>query len=227
MLTVHHLGHSQSTRIVWLCEELGIEYELKKHDRAPFLSPPELRALHPIGAAPVIEDGPVKLAESEACIEYIVHVHGNGRLFVKPGAANYADFLYWYHITNGTFQPAVGRIMAMDLAGVKPDNQVHQRYSAKIGQILSLYEDRLSQVPWLAGEEFTAADVQVLFSFTTMREFQPIDLTPYPNILKYVKRAIERPAFKRSLEKGDPDININEQINGKPPAPFKNFRPAL
>lgn len=96
VLTVHHLGISQSERIVWLCEALGIQYNLKVYKRAPLFSPPEYSALHPIGAAPVIEDGDVKIAESEACVEYIVNIYGGGKLTVKPGAKNYPEYLYWY-----------------------------------------------------------------------------------------------------------------------------------
>lgn len=108
-LTVHHLGHSQSDRVVWLCEELGITYQLKKYDRAPVLAPAEFKALHPIGAAPVIQDdGGVLLAETQACVEWICNKHAGGKLIVKPEEKNYADFLYWYHLTNGTLQPSVG-----------------------------------------------------------------------------------------------------------------------
>ena len=91
MLTVHHLGKSQSERIVWLCEELGIPYDLKLYDRDPVtrLAPPEYKALHPLGAAPVITDGDVVLAESGAIIEYIVAKYGNGRLVL---AADHPDF---------------------------------------------------------------------------------------------------------------------------------------
>ena len=88
VLTVHHLGHSQSDRIVWLCEELSLDYKLEKYDRSPLLSPPKYLALHPIGAAPVIEDGDVKIAESMACLEYIINIHGNKRLTIQPGAKN-------------------------------------------------------------------------------------------------------------------------------------------
>lgn len=95
-LTVHHLQISQSERIVWLCEALGIEYNLKLYQRHPLLSPPEYLALHPIGAAPVITDGDVTLAESVAVVEYIINVYGGGKLTVKPGEKNYADYLYWY-----------------------------------------------------------------------------------------------------------------------------------
>src|ERR1700740_1108880 len=86
MLTVHHLGRSQSERIVWLCEELGLDYELKRYERAPQLAPPEYKALHPIGTAPVITDGDLVLGESGAIIEYIIAKYGAGRLAPQAGA---------------------------------------------------------------------------------------------------------------------------------------------
>ena len=98
MLTVHHLGQSQSERVVWLCEELGIPYDLKIYDRDAVtrLAPPEYKALHPLGAAPVIQDGDVLLAESGAIVEYIVAKHGEGRLVLAPDHPDFAQFLYWF-----------------------------------------------------------------------------------------------------------------------------------
>lgn len=155
-LIVHHLGHSQSDRVVWLCEELGLNYELKKYDRSPVLAPKEMKELHPIGAAPVIEDdGGIKLGETEACVEWICNMHANGKLLVKPGEKNYPDFLFYYHITNGTLQPAVGRVMALQMSGMKQGQPTLDRYSAKIYQVLDLLNARLGDVPWLAGEEMT------------------------------------------------------------------------
>src|SRR4051812_43586247 len=99
MLTVHHLGRSQSERIVWLCEELGLQYELKRYKRDPVtrLAPPEYKALHPIGTAPVITDGELVLAESGAIIEYIIAKYGAGRLARPKGHAEFASYLYWLH----------------------------------------------------------------------------------------------------------------------------------
>ena len=107
MLTVHHLGISQSERIVWLCEELSIPYELKSYDRDPVtrLAPAEYKALHPFGTAPVITDGTVVLSESGAVMEYIIARHGKGRLAVRPDAPNYADYLFWFHFANGSMMP--------------------------------------------------------------------------------------------------------------------------
>src|ERR1700754_1773559 len=98
MLVVHHLRLSQSERIVWLCEELGIPYELKLYSRLPSMAgPPEYKALHPLGSAPTITDGKLALAETGAIIEYIVQSYGEGRLIPKRGDANWTDYLFWFH----------------------------------------------------------------------------------------------------------------------------------
>jgi glutathione S-transferase len=107
MLTVHHLGVSQSERIVWLCEELELPYELKLYKRSELgAAPPEYKALHPLGAAPVIGDGDVLLAESGAVMEYILGRYGEGRLVIRPEQPGYADYLYWLHFANGSMMPA-------------------------------------------------------------------------------------------------------------------------
>lgn len=95
-LTVHHLGVSQSDRVVWLCEELGIDYVLKKYDRSPIMAPAEYKALHPLGSAPVIEDGDAKIAESGACVEYILQTYGKGQLTPERGHKDYPEYLYWF-----------------------------------------------------------------------------------------------------------------------------------
>ncbi|QIW97491.1 hypothetical protein AMS68_003009 [Peltaster fructicola] len=220
-LNAHHDSTvGQSERIVWLCEELGIPYDLKLYKRHPVFSPPEYLALHPLGAAPVIEDGDIKVAESAACAEYIINIHGSGRLLVKPGEKNYVDFLYWNHFANGTLQPAVGRPMYLRFAGVPAENQSLQAYEGRLEKILASIDDRLSQVPYLAGDEFTLADIMPVFSLTTMRQFSPFDLTKYEHILAWLKRVTSRPAYQRAMQKGDPDIEIQSQINGPTPAMF-------
>jgi glutathione S-transferase len=120
MLTIHHLGHSQSERILWLCEELGVPYDMVKHVRDPVtrLSPPALRALHPLGAAPVIEEDGLKLAESAAIVDYIIDRHGGGRLRLGPGHPDFAAYLYWFHFANGNLQPVLGRLMVASRAGL-------------------------------------------------------------------------------------------------------------
>lgn len=208
MITIHHLGHAQSERILWLCEELGLPYELRHYTRDPatLLSPPELKALHPLGAAPLIEDGDLLLAESAAIVEYIIVKHGGGRLKLGPEHPDYADFLYWFHFANGNLQPAMGRVMFLSRLQLPADHPVQVSVRGRLDRIMALLEDRLSHVPCLAGREFTAADIMSVFSLTTMRLFQPIDLSPWPNIRAYLQRIGERPAYRRAMAKGDPDL---------------------
>jgi len=205
MLTVHHLGVSQSERIVWLCEELGISYELKVYDRDPVtrLAPPAYKALHPIGTAPIVTDGDLVLPESGAIIEYVIHRYGGGKLAVSPDAPNYADYLFWLHFANATMMTR-----HMMLLGVAPEDQSPRTLWARDRDQATwdLVEARLGQAPYFAGDEFTAADIIMGFPLTTMRAFASRDLTSLPNIRAYLKRIGERPAYQRAMAKGDPKM---------------------
>lgn len=210
VLIVHHLGRSQSERIVWLCEELGIPYELRRYDRDPTtnLAPAEYRALHPIGAAPVITDGDVVLAESGAVTEYIIAKHGGGRLALRPGHPDFATYLYWFHFSNGTLQPVMGRKSLLRRAGTPDDHPAAVFVKERMGRALGLVEAQLGEVEYIAGREFTAADIMTVFTLTTMRYFAPVELTPYPNILAYLQRIGARDAYRRAMEKGDPGMAL-------------------
>ncbi len=130
MLTVHHLGVSQSERIVWLCEELEIEYQLKSYDRNPQtrLAPADYKALHPIQTAPVITDGELVLAESGAIVEYIIHRHGRGRLALPPSHPNYADYLFWFHFANGSMTPSAMTKMVTTLLAMRTTIRLRRRF---------------------------------------------------------------------------------------------------
>jgi len=208
MLTVHHLGKSQSERIVWLCEELGLSYELKRYNRDPktMLAPPEYKALHPLGAAPVITDGDVVLAESGAIVDYIIAKHGGGRLALAPAHPDYAQYVYWFHFANSTLQPVMGRSLVLSRAKLPADNPVVLWTKARQDLALDFLDARLRDADYLAGSELTAADIMIVFSLTTMRYFLPADLTPYPQILKYLRRIGEREAYRRAMRKGDPEL---------------------
>jgi glutathione S-transferase len=208
MLTIHHLGHSQSERIVWLCEELGVPYELTLHERDPvtMLSPPALRQLHPLGAAPVIQDDGLLLAESAAIVEYIILKHADGRLRLGPDDPDFASYLYWFHFANGNLQPVMGRMMIVGRLGLAPDHPVQMAVQGRLDRVLALVEARLGEADYLAGSAFTAADIMSVFSLTTMRLFQPLDLQNYPNILAYLRRIGARPAYQRAMAKSDPDL---------------------
>ncbi|KAI1473257.1 glutathione S-transferase [Daldinia caldariorum] len=216
-LIIHHLGVSQSDRVVWLCEELGIDYELKKYDRSPIWAPPEYKALHPVGSAPVIEDGSVKLAESGACVEYILQTRGNGRLVVAPGKKDFAEYLYWFHFANGTLQPALVSALLFSRAGLGDDNESVKGNEDRRKQLLKFMDQRLSEVPWLAGEEFTAADIMNVTSLTTMRCFIKYDLSNYPNIVAYLQRIAAREKYRHAMRKGDPGLNVDELTAASPP----------
>ncbi|ANH68016.1 glutathione S-transferase family protein [Mitsuaria sp. 7] len=207
MITLHHLGHSQSERILWLCEELGIPYELRRYtrDAVTRLSPPDLKAMHPLGAAPLIEDGDLLLAESAAIVDYLIARHGGGRLRPGPDHPDFAPFLYWFHFANGNLQPVMLRRMTLGRA-LPADHPVLAATQERLDKVLALVEERLGRAPYFAGAEFTAADIMSVFSLTTMRLFQPIDLAAYPNIRAYLQRIGERPAYRRAMAKGDPDL---------------------
>lgn len=208
MLTVHHLGKSQSERIVWLCEELGLPYELKIYDRDPVtrLAPPEYKALHPMGAAPVIDDGGVVLAESGAIVEYLVARYGSGRLVLAPDHPDFPHFVYWFHFANGTLQPATGRNMILSRLDLPPDNPMLRAMNTRLDLALGQVQARLATVDYFAGSAFTTADIMIVFSLTTMRLFLPYDLAPYPAILGYLQRIGRRDAYQCAMRKGDPDM---------------------
>lgn len=210
MLTVHHLGKSQSERIVWLCEELGIPYQLKNYarDKVTMLAPADYKALHHIGAAPVITDGDVVLAESGAVVDYIIAKYGKGRLVLAADHPDFAPFLYWFHFANGTLQAGMGRLMILNRLKLADDNPILVASRARLDRAFDLIEARVKQAEYLAGSEFTTADIMSVFSLTTMRYFQPYDLGRCPNIIKYLARIAARPAYRRAMEKGDPGMAL-------------------
>jgi glutathione S-transferase len=207
MMKIHHLGHGQSERILWLCEELDVPYELVKYtrDAKTRLSPPELVAMHPLGAAPLLEVDGLLLAESGAIVEYILAKHGGGRLQHGPDHPDFAAYLYWFHFANGNLQSTLGRLMMVTRCGLPAEHPVLVSVQGRVAKVLALFDARVAQSEYLAGD-FTAADIMSVFSLTTMRLFQPLDLAPYPGILAYLQRIGARPGYQRAMAKGDPDL---------------------
>jgi glutathione S-transferase len=210
MLTVHHLNKSQSERIVWLCEELAIQYDLKVYQRDPDtrLAPPEYKALHPATTAPVITDGLVVLGESGACIDYIIGKHGGGRLALKPEHPNFADYLSWYHFANGTLQPVMGRNSLLLRVGADKAHPAAVLTRQRLELALAMVDQRLGEAEFFAGAELTAADIMAVFSLTTMRYYLPLDLGPYVHILDYLQRISQREAYQSAMRKGDPGMAL-------------------
>ena len=210
MLTVHHLGISQSDRIVWLCEELDIPYTLVRYERDPVtrLAPPEYGALHPFGTAPVITDSELVLGESGAIIDYIVARHGDGRFVLGPHHPDFANYLFWYHFANASLIPSMMIGMIAGMIGGAPKAAVLQSLNARSDRAFAMIEQRLSEAPYFAGAEFSAADIMMMFPLTTMRMFAPRDLSGFPHLLNYLQRIGERPAFRTAMAKADPGFSV-------------------
>jgi glutathione S-transferase len=208
MITVHHLGVSQSERIVWLCEELDFAYELKTYPReSNGAAPAAYKALHPQGTAPVITDGPLALAETGAIVDYILARHGGGRLVVGPEAPNFPDYLYWLHFGNGFFVPAAMMgIVATRMAG--DNKQAAQGFTGRLELAYRMTEERLGEVPYFAGPEFTAADIMMVFPLTTMRAATGRSLGASPHLRAYLRRIGGRHAYQRAMKKADPEMKL-------------------
>jgi glutathione S-transferase len=205
VITVYHLSTSRSERIVWLMEELGLEYKLEVFQReANGAAPPPMKALHALGKAPVIRDGDLVLAESGAIVDYLVHRHGGGRLAVAPGAPEFAGYLYWLHFAEGSLMSLM--LIALVLSRVPEANAspVKARILERVRQMLAFVDASLAGHRYFAGEEFTAADVMMAFPFTTMRRFLEYDLSPYANVAAYLERIEARPAYRKALEIAGP-----------------------
>lgn len=211
MLTIHHLGKSQSERIIWLCEELGLAYALKLYtrDAVTILAPPELKALHPMEAAPLMTDGDLLLAESGAIVDYIMATYDKrtqGRLALSPSHPDFAQYLYWFHFSNANLQAIMGRNMVLRSLKLPADTPALLLNQARLDRAFNWVNTRLGQATWMAGDEFTAADIMIVFCLTTMRVFLPLDLAPWPNILAYLQRVGARPAYQTAMRKGDPAL---------------------
>jgi glutathione S-transferase len=207
VFTIHHLGLSQSERIVWLCEELELPYELARYKREPGtgLAPPEYKALHPFGTAPVITDGDLVLGESGAIVEYLCRRYADGRLILGPDHPDFVSYLYWFHFANGSLIPSI--MMDNFAPKVEPTQSVAPGRSpaSRLERALNIIEARLGEATFFAGEAFTAADIMMCL----MRFFARRDLTPYPNTRTYMQRIVGRPAAQRAMATAEPDLPRN------------------
>jgi glutathione S-transferase len=216
MLVVHHLEHSRSQRVLWLLEELGVPYEIRRYarDRRTRLAPPELKAVHPLGKSPVITDGGQTVAESGAIVEYIVERYGNGRLQPAPGTPEYQRYRYWMHYAEGTLMPLL--VMALVFAQIErapwPVRPIARGISAKVhkaylGPTLRANQDfieaELARRPWFAGDALSAADVQMSYPMEALLSRAGGE-GRWPKTREYVERIRARPAWQRALEKGGP-----------------------
>lgn len=214
MIVVHHLADSRSQRVLWLLEELGLAYEVRRYERDPrtYLAPPELRAIHPLGKSPVLEDGRERVAETGAIVEYLLESYGAGRLRPPAGTPEARRFTYWLHYAEGSAmtplllklvfarmpagapglaRPLVKQIAAKAQSGfVDPQIETHVRY----------WEEELARSMWFAGDSFSAADI--MMSFPLEAAAARAGAGAQPRIRAFLERIHARPAWKRALERG-------------------------
>jgi glutathione S-transferase len=216
MLTVHHLNNSRSQRVLWLLEELGVPYEIKRYERDPntMLAPPELRAVHPLGKSPVITDDGQTLAESGAIIEYLVDKYGQGRFAPAGGTPERLRYTYWMHYAEGSaMPPLLLKLIALRIASApmpffaKPIARkiAWTLQSSFIDPQLKLHlgfiNKELSATGWFVGNDFTAADVQMSFPLEAATARGGME-GQIPAVVDFLKRIHARPAYQRALERG-------------------------
>lgn len=218
MITVHHLENSRSQRVLWLLEELGLPYTVKRYarDRKTMLAPPELKRVHPLGKSPVLTDGDITVAESGALIEYLLDTHGQGRLRPAAGTAERRQFTYWLHFAEGSAMPYLVMKLVFDQVRkapvpffIKPivkgvADKVTQSFLApNLTQQLAFIENTLAQQAWFAGAEFSAADVQMSFPMEAAAARVGLG-AQHPHITAWLQRIHARPAYQRALAQGGP-----------------------
>jgi glutathione S-transferase len=218
MVVVHHLENSRSQRVLWLLEELGVPYEVKRYARNPetMLAPPELKAVHPLGKSPVITDGDVTVAESGAIVEYLVERYGNGRLIPPAGTPERRRYTYWLHYAEGSAMPPLLMKLVFDRVETAPmpffikpiargiAGKVKGDFiNPQIAMHLDYMEGELRTSPWFAGTEMTAADIQMSFPLEAAAARAGL-AAGRPKLTAFLATIHARPAYQRALEKGGP-----------------------
>ena len=218
MLVVHHLENSRSQRVLWLLEELGVPYEVRRYQRDPrtMLAPPELRQVHPLGKSPVISDGELTLAESGAILEYLADRYGGGRLAPLAGTPERLRYSYWMHYAEGSLMPPLLLKLVFDQVQkadmpffIKPvargiaDRVRNTFVMPQIRTHLDYLEGELRGREWFAGPQFSAADVQLSFPLEAARARGGLD-GQRPDLIGWLDRIHARPAYQRAVEQGGP-----------------------
>jgi glutathione S-transferase len=217
-ITLHHLENSRSQRVLWLLEELGLAYELKRYARDPKskLAPPELTRVHPLGKSPVVTEGDATVAESGAIVEYLLERHGQGRLRPAAGTPERLRFTYWLHFAEGSAMPFLLLKLVFEKVRTAPVpffvKPVVSGIAAKVNKAfinpnlqrqLAFIEAELARSPWFAGAEFSAADVQMSYPLEAAAESGGLG-RQHPAITDWLSRIHARPAYQRALAVGGP-----------------------
>ncbi len=217
MLTVHHLNNSRSHRIIWLLEELSVQYEIKYYQRDPktMLAPPAYKELHPLGTAPIISDDDLTITESGAVMEYLLYKYGQNRLKPLPGTPEWINYNFWMHFAEGSLMPILFLRLVIDIIYqkspffVKPITKSiksrtnHMMINPRLTKQMNFIESTLEKNAWLAGNEFSAADIQMAIPLLWASSIKDLYKNK-PKITNYIERLKSRPAFTRTIEKGGP-----------------------
>ena len=224
MITVHHLNNSRSQRVLWLFEELGLPYDIRKYQRdaQTLLAPPELLQVHPLGKSPVITDDGVTVAESGAIIEYLIERYGNGRLAPAIGTPERLRWRYWLHFAEGTAMSPLLLKLIFDRIPQAPmpffAKPIARSLCAKVlarmvepnlRRQLDFMEAELARSDWFAGAEFSAADIQMSFPVEASAQRAGLDASR-PKLMAFLKRIHARPAYRQALERGGPYSFAND-----------------
>ena len=224
MLIVHHLNNSRSQRVLWLLEELGVPYEIQKYERDPqtMLAPPSLLKVHPLGKSPVVTEDGVTVAESGAIIEYLLERHGGGRLMPAPRTPERLRFTYWLHFAEGSAMSPLLMKLVFDRIETSPMpffvKPIARGISGKVKKAfiepnlkrqLDYMESELTKSEWFAGNEFSAADIQMSFPVEAAAQRAGLDASR-PKLITFLKKIHSRPAFRKALERGGPYSFAND-----------------
>ncbi len=203
MIVVHHLNNSRSQRILWLLEELGLDYEVKRYERDSntMLAPAALKEVHPLGKSPVITDEGQTLAESGAITDYLVERYGDGKLAPPSGTPEKLRYNYWLHYSEGSAMPLLVMKLLLDNFGLGDSSVANQFVTPQIKLHFDYLESELSKNEWFVGEEFTAADIQMSFPVEAVEAQAGLDASR-PKLKAFLERIHTRPAYQRALERG-------------------------
>ena len=218
MITLHHLNNSRSQRIIWLLEELGVDYDIKRYDRDPktSLAPAELKAVHPLGKSPVITDGDKTIAESGLIIEYLLDRYDQGRFLPARESATYWQYLYWLHYAEGSLMPLLVMTLVFNKIKEAPmpffvrpiacaiaDKAISAYSGPNLKNNLKYVEEHLSNNTWFAGEQMTGADFQMIFPLEAAMH-RGINSADYPAIKRFIDKVHAMDTYRTALQKGGP-----------------------
>ncbi|MEB3219003.1 MAG: glutathione S-transferase [Nostocales cyanobacterium 94392] len=203
MIIVHHLNNSRSQRVLWLLEELGIEYEIKyyQRDSETMLAPASLKEVHPLGKSPVITDAHLTIAESGAIVEYLVSRYGNGKLIPAVDTPERLRYTYWLHYAEGSAMPPLLFNLIFNLFAIKDSSAMDGFIAPQIKLHFDYIEEELGKSNWFVGDEFTPADIQMSFPLELLANV-PQQVENRPHIKQFLARIHERSAYKRAIERG-------------------------